>query len=154
MDKHFSPNISIEKMAAFLDGNLSGVEMQNVSDLIGGDDALKNIIDANSIVDDSLSVYSSGESLLPQEIQSLDFDVPTIDGQPHQLVTLSSDPLMDDQGLPNEIVVEDNPVHHLTNEDQTLDMVDLPVDHADGINLHHDDDLSLETSMNILDTIL
>ena len=153
MDKHFNPDISIEKMAAFLDGNLSDVEMQNISDLIGGDDSLKNIMDANSIVDDNLSVYSSGDSLLPQELQSLEFDIPAIDGFAHQLVTLSPEPLMDDQMLPNELLVEDNPVHHLMDEDRATDIGDFPVDHVDGINLQHDDALSLDTSMDILDII-
>lgn len=153
MDKHFNPDISIEKMAAFLDGNLSDVEMQNMSDLIGGDDSLKNIMDANSIVDNNLSVYSSGDSLLPQELQSLEFDIPAIDGLAHQLVTLSPEPLMDDQMLPNELLVENNPVHHLMDEDRTTDIGDFPVDHVDGINLQHDDGLSLDTSMDILDII-
>lgn len=34
MDKHFNPTVSIEKFAAFLDGNLPENEMQQISSLV------------------------------------------------------------------------------------------------------------------------
>lgn len=47
MDNLFNSGISIEKMAAFLDGNLSSSEMQGISSLIDNDASLKQIVGAS-----------------------------------------------------------------------------------------------------------
>ena len=46
---------SIEEFAAFLDGNLSRNEMQQFSEIAADNDALRQLLDANSIIDETLS---------------------------------------------------------------------------------------------------
>lgn len=75
MDKLFDSNISIERFAAYLDGNLPVKDMQEVSALIDGDNMLKQIVEASDVVDDyRLSINTE----LPLELQSDNFDVPKI----------------------------------------------------------------------------
>ena len=58
MNKHFSPAISEEKFAAWLDGMLPADEMQKVSRLVGYDNAMHDIYVSSMITDDSLSQHS------------------------------------------------------------------------------------------------
>lgn len=98
MDNLFNSGISIEKMAAFLDGNLSESEMQGISSMIDADASLQKFMDANSVIDESISAFSLSDMGLPQELQTLDFELPSLDGNFHGLVTLSPEPshLLDD----------------------------------------------------------
>lgn len=92
MDNLFDSGISIEKMAAFLDGNLSASEMQGISSMIDGDASLQKFMAASDIIDDSISAFSPSDVELPQELQTLDFELPSFDGNFHGLVPLSSEP--------------------------------------------------------------
>ena len=67
MDKQSLP--SIEKFAAYLDGNLSPDEMQQFSHLVEHDDALRQLLDANAVIDDAIDRFSDYE-FLPYEILS------------------------------------------------------------------------------------
>lgn len=98
MDNLFNSGISIEKMAAFLDGNLSESEMQGISSMIDADASLQKFMDANSVIDESISAFSLSDMGLPQELQTLDFELPSLDGNFHGPVTLSPEPshLLDD----------------------------------------------------------
>ncbi len=71
MDKHFNPSISIEKFAAFLDGNLPQDEMQNISSNIEHDEDLKAILDTSNMIDTTLEN-------IPDEIANLEFDLPNL----------------------------------------------------------------------------
>lgn len=79
-------------MAAFLDGNLSESEMQGISSMIDADASLQKFMDANSVIDESISAFSLSDMGLPQELQTLDFELPSLDGDFHGLVTLSPEP--------------------------------------------------------------
>lgn len=94
MFKHSLP--SIEQFAAYLDGNLSQSEMQQISQLAEHDGALHQLLDANSVVDNTLAGFTDSDLQLPPEIASSEFELPTIptDGI-SPLVTLSPDPMDD-----------------------------------------------------------
>lgn len=79
MDNLFNSGISIEKMAAFLDGNLSASEMQEMSAIIGGDTILQQIVDVSDTVDDTILSYTDNDIVLPIELQLTDFEIPQID---------------------------------------------------------------------------
>ena len=79
MHKDFVPPISIEEFAAYLDGNLSDDEMQRVSSVIENDEAMQDIADNNQSIEDLLSNCESSEFILPDELTSLDFDIPQFD---------------------------------------------------------------------------
>lgn len=96
MDDLFNSGISIERMAAYLDGNLSAGEMQGISSLINSDAFLHQFMHASSVIDDALSDYSPDELELPSELQSLDFAFPDLDSDFIGLVTLSPEPRFED----------------------------------------------------------
>lgn len=78
MDKLFNSGISIEEMAAYLDGNLSASDMQQMSSLIEKDDSLKEIVELSDQIDDNLIVASSDTFIIPLDIQSTEFQLPEI----------------------------------------------------------------------------
>lgn len=47
--------VSIEKFAAYLDGNLSDDEMQRVEAVIDGDEGMQDVISHNQYIDETLS---------------------------------------------------------------------------------------------------
>ena len=78
MDKLFGSGISIEEMAAYLDGNLSASDMQQMSSIIEKDDSLKEIVELSDQIDDNLIVASSDTFIIPLDIQSTEFQLPEI----------------------------------------------------------------------------
>lgn len=78
MDKHFNPSISIEKFAAFLDGNLPQDEMQNISSTIEHDEDLKAILDTSYMIDTTLENDISDDVQIPDEIANLEFNLPNL----------------------------------------------------------------------------
>lgn len=93
MDKHLPP-ISIEKFAAYLDGNLSQEEMGTISSLANDDDSIKQLLDANSDIEETLSSYKSEDLILPKDIESMSFEIPQIRDNIHPLITLSPEPFI------------------------------------------------------------
>lgn len=87
---------SIEQFAAYLDGNLSQSEMQQFSQLAEHESALHQLLDASSVVDNTLASFTDSDLQLPPEIASPEFELPTIplDGI-SPLVTLSPEPMDD-----------------------------------------------------------
>ena len=83
-------------MAAFLDGNLSASETQGISSLIDSDASLQQFMDASSVIDESVAAFSLSDIELPQELQSLNFDLPNLDSDFNGLVTLSPEQGFDD----------------------------------------------------------
>ncbi len=75
----FDSLISIGTMAAFIDSNLSDKEMQEMSSMIENDESLKNLMDANSVIDESMSALAMADTELPQELQTLDFELPVFE---------------------------------------------------------------------------
>lgn len=148
MDNLFDSGISIEKMAAFLDGNLSASEMQGISSLIDNDASLQRFMDASSVIDDSISAFSLLDMDLPQELQMLDFELPSLDGDLHGLVTLSPEP----SPFPDNLMVaacadnqiEDTIVQQFESGDHSS-LTDVMSDSGDQIAAYSDDSIASET---------
>ena len=94
MDKHSLP--SIEKFAAFLDGNLPQDEMQQFSQMAEHDSVLHQLLNASEVVDNTLASFTDSDMQLPPEITGSSFEIPTIpaDGI-SPLVTLTPEPIDD-----------------------------------------------------------
>lgn len=106
MFEHSLP--SIELFAAYLDGNLSQSDMQQFSQLAECDSALHQLIDASSVVDNTLVGFSESDLQLPPEIAVSDFELPTIPTEGiSALVTLSPGP-MDDMFVAAVAFVDEN----------------------------------------------
>lgn len=75
MNNKIISSLSIEDFAAYLDGNLSPEAMQ---DIVGQSD-FQELLEANSAIDQSYaSIIESGFEV-PDEINSSDFQIPSID---------------------------------------------------------------------------
>lgn len=70
---------SIEKLAAFFDGNLPADEMQQITRLAANNDAIHDILDANTVIDDTMASYDRLDLKLPDEIGGRDFVLPDMD---------------------------------------------------------------------------
>lgn len=94
MLKHSLP--SIEKFAAFLDGNLPQSEMLQFSQLAEHDSVLHQLLDASTTVDNTIAGFTDSDLELPQEIIGSDFELPTIPAEGIlPLITLSPEPMDD-----------------------------------------------------------
>lgn len=72
--------ISIEEFAAYMDGNLSDDEMQRVSSVIDENKNMQEIIDSCDSIDESYDYNEFvGDAIIPDEIESMEFDVPNLD---------------------------------------------------------------------------
>ncbi len=70
---------SIEKFAAFLDGNLSQSEMKQFSQLAEQDEVLHQLLNASTEIEDSIAGFTDSDLQLPPEIANPDFELPDID---------------------------------------------------------------------------
>ena len=87
---------SIEQFAAFLDGNLSQSEMLQFSQFAEHDGALHQLLDASSVVDNTIAGFTDSDLQLPPEIVGSDFELPTIPAEGiSPLVTLTPEPMDD-----------------------------------------------------------
>lgn len=78
-NKFVSP-ISLEKFAAYLDGNLPQNEIHEVSSLVERYEELQELINANEAIEETLEFNSFLNEELPEDIASLDFEIPDIEG--------------------------------------------------------------------------
>ena len=78
MNEHPSPEISIEKFAAYLDGNLTPDEMVQIADIVAQDADMGTLLRQSEIVEENMKTDESIEMSLPDEIASLDFSLPEL----------------------------------------------------------------------------
>lgn len=71
--------VSIEEFAAYLDGNLTEEGMSRVSSLIDNDSSLQSFADNVQMVDETYANYTESELELPEEIISMDFNLPQLE---------------------------------------------------------------------------
>lgn len=70
--------VSIEKFAAYLDGNLPDDEMQRVETVIENDEGMQGVMDGLEQADLTLAEYGQEYIQLPEEIAGSDFDIPNV----------------------------------------------------------------------------
>ena len=146
MPKHL-PNISIEKYAAYLDGNLPDEEMRQIDAFIENDSDMKAFVEANKDIDAVSNIDLLGN-------ESFDFELDTIEL-----------PLVDnDNFLNNEIVggecdrLEDDLGHFINNttiNDDIMDDTKLEQDTSYDCDIHneYDDFGVVELSQITIDEI-
>lgn len=78
MSNLFDTGVSIEKMAAYLDGNVYSEEAQKISSLISSNDDLKQFVESNDAIDEGIEEFYSLGGEMPEEISNLDFDLPDV----------------------------------------------------------------------------
>lgn len=78
MNKDFMPPVSIEEFAAYLDGNLTEDGMNEVASAINSEDNLHAIMSSCQTVDDTLANYEPLQLTVPDEISTMDFEIPNV----------------------------------------------------------------------------
>lgn len=78
MDNLFNSGISIEKMAAFLDGNLSASEMQKVSTIVSSNDDLRNFVSVSGQIDKNIKDHHEDYNI-PSDFLSDELEIPDIE---------------------------------------------------------------------------
>ncbi len=86
MDDMFHLPVSEEKMAAFLDGNLSADEMGQMSAVINDHEMLRQMVVSSDIIDQEMEDYLSQEGALPDDISDPDLAIPEVEESPWQHV--------------------------------------------------------------------
>lgn len=79
MHKDFVPTVSIEKFAAYLDGNLTEEGMNEVASAIHSDDSLQDILSSGYMVDETLSTHDDWNQIVQDDIFTDSFDIPNIE---------------------------------------------------------------------------
>lgn len=72
------PPVSIEEFAAYLDGNLTEDGMNEVASAINSEDNLHAIMSSCQTVDDTLANYKPLQLTVPDEISTMDFEIPNV----------------------------------------------------------------------------
>ena len=132
--------LNVEKFAAYLEGNLPENEMQQISTLIENDDALKSILDVSEQVDASLEDYASCGLQIPEELLTLDFELPNtndtfvpLDTAPTDGILMSDiaaytdEPLFTEDNSNNHLYTENSDINNqdYSNKDNSDDFLDL-----------------------------
>lgn len=82
MDNFFNDSISIEKFAAYLDGNLSKAEMSKVYNIVMQDPELSELVDLSDSIDQEIQDYVNDEFLFDADMSMLDecdLEIPSLD---------------------------------------------------------------------------
>ena len=82
MDKNYMPPVSIEKFAAYLDGNLSEDEMNRIDTLVSTNSDMEELVSISDEVDEDIQIYMQDEFAYEADMTALedsDFDIPNID---------------------------------------------------------------------------
>ena len=78
MEDNFFNNVSVEKFAAFLDGNLLPDEMQQMSSMVESNEMMHDIYAASKLTDETLTNYTDDDLTLPEEMTSAKFELPHV----------------------------------------------------------------------------
>lgn len=76
MHNSFRSDISLEKLAAYLDGNLSSEEMRMVSEKIRHDFELDEQVATEDEIDAMMAACEAKDVELPEELLADDFEIP------------------------------------------------------------------------------
>lgn len=71
--------VSIEELAAYLDGNLAEDERRRVASVIEKDDTMQDIMDGMEQAEEELAACAPEDMQLPGELAGADFDLPDLD---------------------------------------------------------------------------
>ena len=82
MAKTSTNPISIEKIAAYFDGNLSLEDTQDMAELIMNDPSLSDILNVNTIIDNQIHQMIEDGFELPNDLATPDFAFPQLDDMP------------------------------------------------------------------------
>lgn len=126
------PPVSIEEFAAYLDGNLTEDGMNEVASAINSEDNLHAIMSSCQTVDDTLANYEPLQLTVPDEISTMDFEIPNVNDGDYLNIgdwvdldvaacsACAADTSVDDFMNPGNDIASTN--HHAGLDDDSSDM--------------------------------
>ena len=117
MHKDFTPSVSVEEFAAYLDGNLSDSKMNDLQQLIDNDVHLRNIINTNSFMEDNISSKTNEDWQLPDEILRMDFEYPGMNENLENFLDEDDMFFQEDQSVYTEAVDNHTEDYQLASEE-------------------------------------
>lgn len=123
------PPVSIEEFAAYLDGNLTEDGMNEVASAINSEDNLHAIMSSCQTVDDTLANYEPLQLTVPDEISTMDFEIPNVNDGDYlnigdwadlDVAACAADTSVDDFMNPGNDIASTN--HHAGLDDDSSDM--------------------------------
>ena len=132
MYKDFVPPVSIEEFAAYLDSNLTEDGMNEVAFAINSEDNLHAIMSSCQTVDDTLANYEPLQLTVPDEISTMDFEIPNVNDGDYLNIgdwadldvaacsACAADTSVDDFMNPGNDIASTN--HHTGLDDDSSDM--------------------------------
>ena len=123
MPKHL-PNISVEKYAAYLDGNLPDEEMRQIDAFIENDSDMKAFVEADHIIDENNDMDWIDDHLQPFDMLSA-IELPNIDSD---LAIENNNNLLDVSDR-----IEDE-IESITNDNNRIDFPDGQYDMSDNLD--------------------
>ena len=142
---------SVERFAAYLDGNLSQSEMQQFSQMAEQDNVLHKLLDAGDAVDDTMLGFTDADLQLPSEIIGSDFDLPEVDNV--DILSLAGDSFSDNSHLYQQGSMKIECQHgelHSSLVDEIFDELDNDIT-DDGDTIDTDVDIEMKLSANDID---
>lgn len=122
MNKNINHIVSIEEFAAFLDGNLTQEEMNRVSSIVDTNKTMHDFVMSSNKLDATLSNYNPLNLSLPEELSSLDFDIPNLENIETSDI-FSDDGTLYHQNINNSYTMseeyDDLKNHHIFGEEGT-----------------------------------
>lgn len=147
MHSNFIPPISIEDFAAYLDGNLLPEDMDNVSAIIENDSAMQDIAFNFQAIDDTMTNNEPLEFMLPNELSSLDFEIPSIDNNIYNDDFYDIQKVADTLAMDETTGADDVDIDTYTNDDTSVlghqNLSDYSTDNNDN-NLINQDSVDLD----------
>ncbi len=139
-------SLSIEKFAAFLDGNLPNDEMYAINKLAHQEGIVHDLIEANENIEISINEYSASDIHIPEEILSDDFELPHLFDLPQFEGNILEDLVFQENSFAKSDVDEEASVHELVAlRPEESDMSSLGANASeqlcdDGLNFEADTD--------------
>ena len=130
MYKEFNPILSEEKLGAYFEGRLSPQEADVVAGMIAEDDDLREIMDINDAVDDTLEMYSQSESQASPDNMD-DISLPFIDDPLSDSIYMQEQQTDDDIGNMDEHFKTDSPLDFGDTQQDDLFTDDTELTHFD-----------------------
>lgn len=158
MDSQFISPISVEKFAAYLDGNLPESEMQEIESVISQNDNLEDLVLMSDIIDEDTQIYLQDDFAYNADMSMLeesDFEVPQLDVAGEKLPLVACAAMDSDNGYDDildvaadsEKIEAELPID-IPEEHNVIDFEEMNFEQE---NIQNDDAIINENHMDLQD---
>lgn len=155
MDKLFTPLVSIEQFAAYLDGNLPESQMREIDLLIATNPGMEELAEMSDVIAEDIQAYLQDEFAYEADMTALedgDFDIPNLDSDiaPHTGDDRSE---YKDVACAADEIIDIDEIATLNNDDETVENIFengefQSLQNEDSINTFNEDNNNVQESLD------